>query len=50
MISGKRAKMVKGLNLGEIAVVNTSEAGFLEGREAMRLGLGGEVVARAGTD
>jgi ribosomal protein S8 len=50
LVSGRRSKMIKGMNLGEIAVVDTPEAGFLEGREATRLGLGGEVIARARTE
>jgi ribosomal protein S8 len=50
LVSGQRAKMIKGLTLGEIVVVDTREAGFLEGREALGLGIGGEVVARVGTE
>lgn len=47
--SGRRAQTVKPLGLGEIAVVKTKsrEHEWLEAREALVLGLDGEVVCRA---
>lgn len=47
--SGRRAKQVVPLGMGEVAVVQTGEKEYewLEAREAIRLGLGGEVVCRA---
>ncbi|KAK4702693.1 hypothetical protein P7C70_g3528, partial [Phenoliferia sp. Uapishka_3] len=46
-VQGARVKFVKGLVLGEVALVNSSQ-GWVEGREAVRRGLGGEVIARVG--
>ncbi|GAA6058563.1 hypothetical protein JCM10212_007002 [Sporobolomyces blumeae] len=46
-VKGSRVKFVPGLTLGEVALVH-SEEGFVEGREAVRRGLGGEVIARVG--
>lgn len=46
-VKGSRVKFVKGLEVGELALV-FSERGWVEGREAVRRGLGGEVVARVG--
>lgn len=51
LVTGRRAKFVSPLELGEIAVVRCkSEAGeeWLEARDAVGRGLGGEVVARVG--
>lgn len=47
--SGRRAQTIKPLGLGEIAVVKTKsgEHEWLEAREALTLGLDGEVVCRA---
>ena len=47
--SGRRAKQVVPLGMGEVAVVQTNgkEYEWLEAREAIRLGLGGEVLCRA---
>lgn len=47
--SGRRAKQVVPLGMGEVAVVQTSEKEYewLEAREAIKLGLGGEVLCRA---
>lgn len=44
-VRGSRVKFVPGLGLGEVAFVN-SRMGWVEGREAVRKGLGGEVIAR----
>lgn len=44
-VQGARVKFVPGLVLGEVALVNSSQ-GWLEGREAVRRGVGGEVIAR----
>lgn len=47
--SGRRAQQVTALGMGEVAVVHTSnkEYEWLEAREAVRMGLDGEVVCRA---
>jgi len=47
--SGRRAQTIKPLGLGEIAVVKTKnkEYEWVEAREAVQLGLGGEVICRA---
>ena len=50
--SGRRVGITKPLEMGEIAVVHPSTASedrqYLEAREALALGLGGEVLCRAG--
>ncbi|BGP12929.1 hypothetical protein JCM10213_004348 [Rhodosporidiobolus nylandii] len=46
-VRGSRVKFVPGLGLGEVALV-ASGSEFVEGREAIRRGLGGEVIARVG--
>ncbi|KAI0032487.1 mitochondrial ribosomal protein subunit S8 [Vararia minispora EC-137] len=47
--SGRRAKTVRPLGLGEVAVVKTKnkEHEWVEAREAVRLKLDGEVICRA---
>lgn len=47
--SGRRAHTVKPLGMGEIAVVKTEdkENEWLEAREALELGLNGELICRA---
>ncbi|THH31438.1 hypothetical protein EUX98_g2766 [Antrodiella citrinella] len=47
--SGRSAQTVKPLGMGEIAVVKTKSKQYdwLEAREAVQLGLGGEVICRA---
>ena len=47
--TGRRAQQVKPLGMGEIAVVRTGsrENEWIEAREAIRLGLDGEVICRA---
>jgi ribosomal protein S8 len=47
--SGRRALTVKPLGMGEIAVVRTKikEHEWLESREAIQLGLDGEIICRA---
>jgi len=49
LCTGRRAQNVKPLRMGEIAVVRThsKEHEWLEAREAVQLGLEGEVVCRA---
>jgi ribosomal protein S8 len=49
LCSGRSAKTVAPLGMGEVAVVKTRdrEHEWLEAREALRLGLDGEVVCRA---
>ncbi|KAH8120482.1 ribosomal protein S8 [Phellopilus nigrolimitatus] len=48
MCSGRRAQQVKPLGMGEVAIVRTAnkEHEWLEAREALRLGLEGEVICR----
>ncbi|EUC61063.1 ribosomal protein S8 [Rhizoctonia solani AG-3 Rhs1AP] len=46
LCTGRRAKFISPLGLGEIAVVKTGVGSWLEAREALRLGLGGEVICR----
>ncbi|GAA5842367.1 hypothetical protein JCM9279_005364 [Rhodotorula babjevae] len=46
-VKGSRVKFVPGLGLGEVALIASNE-GYVEGREAVRRGLGGEVIARVG--
>lgn len=47
--SGRSAQTVKPLGMGEIAVVKTNvkEHEWLEARDALRLGLAGEIICRA---
>ncbi|KAF8508250.1 ribosomal protein S8 [Hysterangium stoloniferum] len=49
IVTGGRAKQVKPLRMGEIAIVKTKskENQWLEAREALRLNLAGEVICRA---
>lgn len=49
LCSGRRAQTIKPLGMGEVAVVRTKskEHEWLEAREAVQLGLAGEVVCRA---
>ncbi|THH07136.1 hypothetical protein EW145_g3596 [Phellinidium pouzarii] len=48
--SGRRAKQIKPLGMGEVAILHTKskEHEWVEAREALRLRLEGEVVCRAG--
>lgn len=49
LLTGRRAQNVAGVGLGEVFVIRTEDGGeYLEGWEAWRKGLGGEVVCRAG--
>jgi ribosomal protein S8 len=49
LCSGRTAQMVKPLAMGEVAVVRTAvkEHEWLEARDALRLGLPGEMICRA---
>jgi ribosomal protein S8 len=49
LCSGRSAKTVKPLGMGEIAVLRTNnkEYEWLEAREALQLHLSGEVICRA---
>jgi ribosomal protein S8 len=49
LCSGRRSQTIKPLGMGEVAMVQTKdkEHEWLEAREAVQLGLGGEVVCRA---
>lgn len=44
--TGRRAKFVKPLAMGEIAVIDCGPNGWWEARDAIKRGYGGEVVAR----
>ena len=48
VVRGRRANFVKPMGLGEVAVVKTRDRAneWLEIREALSLGLGGEVLCR----
>jgi ribosomal protein S8 len=46
-VQGSRVKFVPGLVLGEVALIH-GPSGWMEGREAVRRGQGGEVIARVG--
>lgn len=48
LVRGRRVKGIPGACLGELFLVKNKET-YLEGREAVRLGLGGEVIARVGS-
>lgn len=49
LLTGRRAKHVPGVGLGEFFVVRCEETGeYAEGWEAWRKGLGGELICRAG--
>ncbi len=51
LLTGRRAQNVDGVGMGEVLVVrdlNVDGKGWLEGWEAWRLGIGGELVCRAG--
>ncbi|GFZ42901.1 hypothetical protein JCM24511_00619 [Saitozyma sp. JCM 24511] len=57
LLSGKRAKNVGGVGMGEVLIINvpkdasagrTGRDTYMEGWEAWRAGLGGEIVCRAG--
>jgi ribosomal protein S8 len=51
LLTGRRAQNVDGVGMGEILIVrdiSPDNRGWLEGWEAWRLGVGGELVCRAG--
>lgn len=45
-VTGRRAKFITPLKMGEVGIINT-KLGWMDAREAIRRGTGGEVVARA---
>lgn len=47
-VKGGRVKFVPGLTLGEVCLLQTKGGVWMEGREAIRKGLGGEMIARVG--
>lgn len=49
LLRGRRVKGVAGACLGEVFFVKTGNDAYLEAREAVRLGLGGEVLVKVGT-
>lgn len=46
LVSGRRAKNAKGVGLGEMLLVRTANGAWYEGTDAVRQGLGGEVMVR----
>lgn len=48
LVRGRRVKGVAGACLGEVFFVKTEDETYLEAREAVRLGLGGEVIVKVG--
>lgn len=48
LLRGRRVKGVAGACLGEVFFVRTEDETYLEAREAVRLGLGGEVLVKVG--
>jgi len=46
LLSGRRAQFIKPVGLGEIALLKTAQ-GWMDGREAVSKGLGGELTVRA---
>lgn len=48
LLRGRRVKGVAGACLGEVFFVKAEDGAYLEAREAVRLGLGGEVVVKVG--
>lgn len=44
--TGRRAKSVTPLVMGEIAVIDCGPNGWWEARDAIKRGFGGEVIAR----
>lgn len=44
--TGRRAKFIKPLDMGEIGIVDCGKHGWWEVRDAIKRRLGGEVVAR----
>jgi ribosomal protein S8 len=48
LLRGRRVKGVQGACLGEVFIVKTGSDTYMEGREAVRLGLGGEVMIKVG--
>lgn len=49
LLKGRRVKGVAGARLGEVFFVKSDNDTYLEARDAVRLGLGGEVIVRVGT-
>lgn len=50
LLRGRRVKGVKGVGLGEMVIVRSSDERYLEGRDAVRQEVGGEVLVRVGTE
>lgn len=47
LTTGRRARYMPPLRLGEIGIINTGPRGFMEIKDAVRVGCGGELVAKA---
>lgn len=54
LLTGRRVRGVRGVGLGEMLIVKvkgeSGGSGFMEGRDAHRQGLGGEVLVRVGSE
>jgi len=50
LLQGRRVQGVRGIGLGEVVLVKTGKDEWLEGRDAVRQGLGGEVMVRVGSE
>ena len=46
LVKGKRVQGVRGIGMGEMIFVRTGSARWLEGRDAVRQGVGGELMVR----
>lgn len=47
LATGRRARYIPPLRLGEVGIINTGTRGWMEIKDAVRVGLGGELVAKA---
>lgn len=50
LLRGRRVKGVRGIGLGEVVLVRVDKDNWMEGRDAVRQGLGGEVMVRIGSE
>jgi len=50
LLKGRRVKGVRGIGLGQMMLIKTQGDTWMEGRDALRQGLGGEVMVRVGPE
>ena len=50
LLRGRRVKGVRGIGMGEMVLVRSGGAKWLEGRDAVRQGIGGEVMVRVASE